>query len=327
MSAGVIAAVAGLGTNGGRPSLPAGPARPVAPPIALVSPPSSVSLYMESTDPGVLSALGCRLARDVIAGRAPRDALVVLDFGHPVHKGGRFGTVIYGGGGFRPTAWIRQGAQAYARGFGGCMGPVPEASLLVALGTSNYGHQVSLGHGRAWAAMVNAASDWLTAHPSGPAPLSFAGADDIEPGWNSPAVSRRWVDGYDAVGRFPYYDFGGAAKCPPYGSCANGWTQEDVWYVSSGAPLARALPEVYTESGASADQWYAMAQYSLSVHGEPLRIEGVMSERGACTLVRDPCAGIDNTPAQAWRQLAQRLAADPLTSRPIRWVTDITYQR
>ena len=62
--------------------------------------------------------------------------------------------------------------------------------------------------------MVNRANDWLA--QEGHAHLvEFAGANDIELGWNGPRVSKAWVRGYDSVAEWPYYDYGDAAGCPP----------------------------------------------------------------------------------------------------------------
>ena len=71
--------------------------------------------------------------------------------------------------------------------------------------------------------------------------VTVAGGDDIEPGWRGPAATRAWIRGYRSVTRTPYYDFGGAAGCPPIGWCQGHWRMEDVWYAAWVSGLARPL--------------------------------------------------------------------------------------
>jgi hypothetical protein len=141
-------------------------------------------------------------------------------------------------------------------------------------------------------------------------------------------VTRAWVDGYGSVGKWPLYNFGDAANCPMAGTtarpgpCANGWTQEDHWYVSWGAPLARVVPEIYATGGGNAASWQQLVLYSTLAHPErpPMRIDGVMTQRQAVEQVcgiaplKSDCDGVENTPEQAWAQLSARLASDVRTA-------------
>jgi len=151
------------------------------------------------------------------------------------------------------------------------------------------------------------------------------GANDIEPGWRGPAATRRWIRGYATRTRVPYFDFGGAAGCPPYRRCLGDWTVEDVWYAAWGSRLAIPLPEMYAESGINARQWYRLSLYSYLEHGERMHIAGVMSQAGACAGHRD-CAGLRNRPDDAFAQLYRALNSDRRTAQPLRWVTDITWR-
>jgi hypothetical protein len=250
------------------------------------------------------------------------DAIVVLAFGRPRHRGGRWGVSLFGDA-FASTEAIQHAAQAYARGYQECAGS--GTRLEVALGTSNYGGAVSRKHGRAWALMVNQANDWLHRHGLHRS-VSFAGASDIELGWNGPAVSRRWVRGYDSAARWRFYNFGDAAGCAPRGDCLGAWTQEDVWFVSWGARSAWPLPQIYTPSGSMAQQWYRLSLYAYQHHGRRMTIVGVLSQRAACRQSSDPCRGINNSPSRAWHQLQRLLNRDPRTAQPLRWVTDLRWQ-
>jgi hypothetical protein len=198
--------------------------------------------------------------------------------------------------------------------------------LTIGIGTSNFGPGVSFRHGRAWAEMVNQANEWAAATGLSSA-VRFAGANDIELSWAGPKTTRRWVRGYDSVGRWPYYDYGDAADCPPRGSCQGAWTQEDVWYVAWGARTAIPLPQVYTPNGVMAEQWYRLSLYSYRVHGSPMVIAGVLSQRKACRQSTDPCRGMNNTPARAWLQLHRALNRDRRTAQPLNWSTDIAWTR
>jgi hypothetical protein len=280
---------------------------------------------MSTVNPHRVYAMGCRLGSRVVHGTEPVDALVVLAFGSPRHRGSRFGTTLYGHG-FISIDAIRTAGVRYAMGFWSCTRSRPDASLRVALGTTNYGNRVGFFHGRAWARMVNAANDRLAALGFA-ARIDITGANDIEPGWGPPREARAWVRGYDSVNEWPYYDFGGAAGCPPYGDCEGRWTLEDVWYVSWGAAPALPLPEIYTKNGASARQWYHVSLYSAVRHRSPMTIAGVVSQRRACAQTPDPCRGMNNTPPRAWRQLSKVLNADRRTAQHLRWVTDMSWSR
>lgn len=129
------------------------------------------------------------------------------------------------------------------------------------------------------------------------------------------------------------YNYGDAAGCPPYGNCNNGWTQDDVWYISWGCGIAAPLPEIYTTTGSQAKEWYRLVKYSISKNpGNPMIISGTMTQYQACIDQGDPCSGTNNTPEQGWTQLWDLLNADPETAQTLlnpstlRWSTDISWQ-
>lgn len=284
-------------------------------------PPAATSHYLRTARPRSLERLGCREGRKMRAAKNVPDAIVVLAFGRPRHRLGRWGASLFSNG-FHSTSVIERAGHAYAWGYWRCAGRATQTRLQVALGTSNYGREVTSRHGRAWARMVNDANEWL--HEKGlDSKVSFAGASDIELGWNGPAASKRWVRGYDSAARWPFYNFGDAAGCPPRGRCLGGWTQEDVWYVSWGARSAWPLPQIYTPSGSMALQWYRLSLYSYQRHGMRMTIAGALSQRAACRQSDDRCAGIDNSPGRAWSQLHRLLNQDSRTAQELPWVTDL----
>ncbi|HKS78495.1 MAG TPA: hypothetical protein VJQ07_06460 [Gaiellaceae bacterium] len=87
-------------------------------------------------------------------------------------------------------------------------------------------------------------------------------ASDMEPSWESAAVTKQLVSGDQAQGWALYYDFGSADGCPQSGSadggCNNGWHVSDVGYVSY-AGLALPLPEIYYT--ANANQWTVVRKW------------------------------------------------------------------
>ena len=310
-------AAAGLAVSLMGPLLWSSPAR------ADSRPGTSTSYYLKTTRPKTLDAMGCSFAKGVNAGSQPHDALVVMALGRPMLRRGAYGVSLFGVH-FATTSEVRNAGVAFATGFRRCVSSKKSTSLRVVLGTSNYGSRVSFAHGKAWAGMVNVANRDMVERGWGDQ-VDFAGGTDIELSWNGPKTSRAWVQGYDSVNEWPYYNFGDAAMCPPYGRCAGAWTMEDVWYVSWGAPPAIPLPQVYTGSGSMAKQWYNVGLYSQKTHGSHMAFAGVMSQRTACEQSADSCRGMNNGPRRAWRQLSYLLNSRRETAQRLRWSTDIAW--
>jgi hypothetical protein len=304
------------------------------------------SYYMRTVDHATAGGLGCALAPR-LAGSEDEEALLVLDFARPREWTGPNGETVYGAsiwngaGRYPDTVQIASAVQAFVDGYAECApAGARTPRLTVVVGTTNHGDQVTQGHGRAWAEMVNGIADWIE-HRGLSGWVEVAGGSDMELAYNSPTVTRAWVDGYRAVGEWPLYNFGDAAACPQKGTtavpgrCDHGWTQEDIWYISAGSPLARVLPEIYSTGGGNAATWQQLVLYSALAHPDrPLmRIEGVLTQRQAVEQVcggppfKGACRGMENTPEQGWAQMSQRLASDPRTapagvrirSTDIRW--------
>jgi len=288
-------------------------------------PGAASSLYMTSTRTGRSRQRGCHFAHHAAVSGELRGSIVVLDFGRAARAHRRFGVSLFGNG-FRSTRAVASAAEAYAAGYATCARRAHGAHLVLALGTSNYGGLVSWRHGVEWASMVNDVSDWVGAHGYSGG-VAVAGAIDMELGWSGPRHSRWWTNGYGSVAEHPYFDFGDAAGCPPIGNCIGAWTVEDVWYVSWGARWALPLPEIYAPNGSSAREWQRLSLYSERRHGTAMTIAGVMSQHTACRQSRDPCWGMNNSPARAWRLLSRALNSDRRTAQPLRWLTDVRWDR
>ncbi|HYT81543.1 MAG TPA: hypothetical protein VEQ37_20295, partial [Actinomycetota bacterium] len=83
--------------------------------------------------------------------------------------------------------------------------------------------------------------------------------------------------------------------------------------------------EIYNPNGIMAEQWYRLSLYSVRKHGVQMWIAGVMSQRTACRQSKDPCHGMNNTPAKAWRLLHRALNRDKRTAQNLHWSTDIAW--
>lgn len=127
----------------------------------------------------------------------------------------------------------------------------------------------------------------------------------------------------------------------PYSGCSscnppNGWTLEDIWYVSWGAPPAYPLPEIYRTDGVNADQWYRVALYGVNTHSQLMHFRGSLTQWNACEENRrwDPNACIifgnirtDNRPEDGYLQLYNALNADPRTAQVMPWSSDISWEK
>jgi len=188
---------------------------------------------------------------------------------------------------------------------------------------------VSYQHGVYWALMLNSLNSYL-ANSNYSYQIVVSGGIDAELNWNTQVNTRNWVNGYSATTSLYLYDFG-ACECSlgynPNYLMPNGWTYEDVWYVSFGNPNSFPAPEIYNTTGANASQWQGVSHYGAVAHHAAVYFPGVLTESGACSQVSS-CAGIDNTPLQGMTQLRNALNQDSLT-RDIAlysiWSTDIAW--
>jgi hypothetical protein len=112
----------------------------------------------------VLFGAGKQLAINQMAGKAPRDAIVLLIFGQATSNGNEFGATIYSGQG-KSTLLIAPLAEAFAAGYYNYLTSDgvndTTAHALIVLATLNRGTHVTNDHGVAWAHMVNQVTDWI----------------------------------------------------------------------------------------------------------------------------------------------------------------------
>jgi Fibronectin type III domain len=246
-------------------------------------------------------------------------ALTVLDFGAPCYDAmGVYGTQLFNTTTCTTDAQLVQLAQAWLRGYQSTHGSSTPQAIL-ALGTSNSltatvpvtGTLTDVqlqASGQAWFSnFVQPVAAALT----GPAPVVVWGGDDIEQSnsgnWYGPATTRLWVDAYGAaaagslsptrncLGNDPF-------RLADYGDnvLAGGWTNDDIYYVAWGAPVACAVPEIYFAS--MAQDWARLNQWAAASAKPPIIYTGPMSRGGE---------GATLSAADSWGQLASISGQSP----------------
>jgi hypothetical protein len=293
----------------------------------------STSYYMLTVDGATLYNMGCKLGQLDLSLPGPRDTVVVLDFGSPAKVGSEYGTDLFWMGPVT-NSQIISAVKNFGAGYYTCVSTDRQSKIYVALGTTNYHTSISnttdfYNHGSAWARMVNDLNAWYIAQGYSSQVLAV-GADDIELAWNSPAITKAWVNGYNASHSYDWYDFGALDGCavrsnPNYALCGNGWTREDAWYVVYGTRPAWPLPEIYIKNGLNAQQWALLSQYSYTAKKFAFIFVGVFTQMQACIQSPGQCPGVDNSPAAAWNQLYVELSRNANTSFIPPWSTDIKW--
>lgn len=310
----------------------------------------TTSRYVTSLSdiPGYGTALASETQRNLAANAsAVLNQVVVLDFGKPVVKTLKarkdsvttYGTLLFNNTTVASVKDIEASVKKFIDAFETSMKPGTEGySITLAIGTSNYGSSVTKAHGQEWGRMVNDLNAYIKS--KGYSALRAVGACDIETAWNKPEVTREWVDGYRSATDCKLCDYGDAGGMPQApkgaashisGSGCNGWTLEDIWYVSDGGidtatgeRFSFSLPEIYTASGTQAAQWFNLALYSQIVKGQQLSVYGVMTDYAA-----DPTM---NSPESGWNQFAGYIGSSSVTSGYLaagtpfmQWSTDISW--
>lgn len=297
---------------------------------------ASNSYYMITIQGSLLYDLGCELGTRDRNLHGAQDSVAVLNFSYPICNEAEncYGADLYGFGPV-PLEDIGEAIKHFALGYFNCTGSDNESNLVIGMGTNNKPTSCkteaqAAAHGKAWGEMVNTINQW--AEDKGIFhQVQVYGASNIELGWNTPTWSRAWVTGFEQAGPNFMLHFGDAAGCPyddyPLWGCGTEkfptWTQEDVWYVSYGAPSALPLPLIFLTNGANAKQWAYLSQYSVNQHGYRMDFTGVFTQSQACE--QRVCIGTDNTPSEAYQQLYTELNKFPATAQSLRWKTDIRW--
>ena len=117
------------------------------------------------------------------------------------------------------------------------------------------------------------------------------------------------------IAMLSYSNFGSADGCPQtYGTdltCNNGWTIDDVLWVSShGGGNVLAMPQIHTKSGSQARQWAVLAARAADM-GMPLRLAAITVQTAACSQVRSGCPTTGVSAWDGWSQLRRAIDAIP----------------
>jgi hypothetical protein len=281
--------------------------------------------------------LGCQRGRSIFSNQ---DLIVIIDYGYPVYLQGVYGVCLLISHEFISISQIYETFKGFLTGFYIC---APDnAHLTLAIGINNSGSGVTREHGSQWAQLINELNNWIQSPPSWASKLIVWGSIDAEPAFGDPSSTRAWVEGYDAMNapNSLLLNFGSCDGCP-YAGCpactpSNGWTLEDIWYISWGAPPAYPMPEIYRSDGVNADQWHRIALYGLQAHGVLIRFRGTLTQWNACEENRrwDPEACIlpngvrtDNRPEVGYLQLYQALNQDTRTAQTMPWSSDISWEK
>ncbi|WP_028988156.1 hypothetical protein [Thermicanus aegyptius] len=298
---------------------------------AVTAPDYTISYYMNTVDPDTLYDMGYAKGEEDRLASGAQDTLVILFLGAQTSN---YGATLW----YNPdvtTSEIEAGIEAYGRGYYIGTGYDTASRIRLVVSTNNSGSYVTYNAGKAWAEMINNIGAYLSENNYDSQVWVFGG-NDIEGGWGAPSKAKNWVDGYDSVNNYLYYDTGDACGCS-YDTSYDGktvlncdrvdgetWTINDVYYISYGASPALVIPQIYNESGKNAKQWKNISKYGNVTKGS-FYIHGSITQQGACAQ-RGGCSGVNNSPAQGWTQLWNELDADSDTRQStLPYSTDVSW--
>jgi protocatechuate 3,4-dioxygenase beta subunit len=293
---------------------------PVSPSYYIVAT-TEISKTLLSTN---MSQLGLKVAtrfRSQFKTDSAPHRLVLLQFGAPLFVGGKLGVTLTPGNPVPNPAgadidtvkgYVTGFADGYIHAYRDYWNQLP--TLYIGVGTSNDGSlnvDEMRRHGRAWGAMINSINLDLE-QKFQDLQLSrkiFAfGANDMELGWNDPAHTLAWIEGYKSTAWSSLIDSGNTDCVYSTGHCINGWELDKVLEKVIGDGRTWAVPQIYHTNGNDAVQWANLWKYS---GGKPPSIRGVLTTYQACqqSETQDPlCNGvINNKPEDAWQSLRSKV--------------------
>ncbi len=282
------------------------------------------------------------------------NGVVIFHFGQPCFYNDE-GVPVYGASAYREgcrgTPEIKAAVQEFIHGYcvyrHGCNTISPKPSLYLAIATSNctnggdqctnpdQGTNVTYAHGQAWSQLISDLTSYIT-NQGYSYQVFVAGAIDAELSWDTPVHTRNWVNGYKQGNYNHLYNIGACDGCPgdytPNPPLTNGWSYEDIWYISHGASVIYSpVPEIYKTNGINAEQWQAVSYYAATEKSGKLPFRGVLTQYQACADTNfTACENIGtiNLSNQAWHQLWDALYQDPLTRlTSLDWQTDISWRQ
>lgn len=245
---------------------------------------------------------------------ANQSGMVCLVFGAPQFGRDRTSGAYCYNAGYKNTGQIQQAVRDFINGYNS--NSAHTQNIRICVSTTNNVASTSLSyaptsvdnykeHGRLWANMVNGIAT------SGKVIGVYAG-NDMELDWNSPANTRAWVDGYaENAGSRYLYNLGDNAGTHS-GSTGgythnrnNGWTTNDVLYISLVKSICYPTPQIYYTT--MANQWYNASLYYYNQYGSKFIFSGLLSQ--------DRAAGNDLYADQSYNALKTELAKSTNTSQ------------
>ncbi|HSY16445.1 MAG TPA: fibronectin type III domain-containing protein [Jatrophihabitantaceae bacterium] len=277
-----------------------------APPPQTTPAPISTSRYIRNITGAAGDATTMRAegVADATANPSGHSYVILLDIGGQDQADG--GVALSATGTFISYAALVTALDAYVDGYASAQ--KAGAPVLIALGTNN-DMDVSAATGADWASIVVAA---VARHAAGYEAMTIGGADDIEPGFSADATSSRaWLSGYLATTKAPFVFNGSADGCNSVaagGSCNNGWTEADLYWLSAGAAPAQiaGLPQIYNTT--MAQQWKYISLTGVASGQPRVNFGGPLTEFTACQQAGS-CSSL--TGNSAWTALWAALNSDP----------------
>jgi hypothetical protein len=276
-----------------------------------VAPRASVSVYVASANTTTAYNSGC--TQGAADAQSPsQSSEVILDFGTISSLG--TGTLLTMSNTFVTFAQLNAYAEQYAYGYYSCTGSVISSTLNLGIGTNNSAYYVSSAGGTLWAnSAVLPVKSWIASNLR---QISVFGANDMEPSWTSPSSTIAWVQGYSATNVAPLINYGSTDGCPTTtytnGSCNNGWTQDNIWFISWGNSSSFCLPEIYFS--AQSLQWTMISKYASVSKTGKIYFDGPLTEFGASG---------SYTSIQAWNQFWTNLNSSSNTAINFKFRSDI----
>jgi len=322
-------------------------------------PTSTDSYYMFTTYD--MWGLGCNLGTTTAQLPGVQNRFVYLDFGNPNRDSyGNYGTQLFNGT-LVTVDDINSSVYVYAAAFKYCLNQGGDYSsfLTIGVGTNSSGGSnldlIATAHGSAWAQLVmdvngRLATDSITTN------AITVGASNMEPGFNTYAITKKWVDGYRGKpGHFRLYNVGSADGCPlnyppndpnnyyySPGACNNNWDQDQIYNISWNGTIGDTwfIPEIYESvNEANSQQWYRIGLYANLSRSYRMTFEGSITQNGVCQQYLDRgdtyrwylyCNGKDNTAQEGYSELYYWIKYYDQYDRidnGMKWSTDIREYR
>lgn len=307
------------------------------PAVLMMAPPNTVSHYISTVNSSIMYNMGCNQG-----GNASTNDYVILDFGSPwIDQSSnpiKYGTELMDYQSYVYISDIEAAVHSYLSGYYLCSPSFAHVTLAVGTTNSGFSSYITMQHGQAWAEMINRIESWIKTPPTFEAKMTAVGGIDIEPMWNSYYTTISWVNGYDSVNTRPYYNFGTCDSCPYRGHPdwspeGFGWSLENIYYVSYGAPPAGITPEIYSKDG---DPLYGIHAYqwqNLKLIYPSMFFSGTLTQYDAChdpsNVNGEECIinHLDNSPGEGWILFFSALNSNPISSQLIPpWSTDFSWR-